>query len=168
MTESNDLKSVIATLAGVLGSPHFSRGDLAELKRMTCDAPPLSFWRILYDYVPEALRSSEIMENHWISILNGMAIMAPEIHSYGSSYTVGAVFELFPVQRMKHFLRSRGKGLSDQIRLFARLCASKNTPVDWYTLALLLIASGKPSEGKIKRDIAKEYIKESQKREVVA
>jgi len=168
MIEPSDLKSVIASLAGVLGSPHFPKGDLAELRRMTYDTPPLPFWRVLYDYVPEALRTNESMENHWITILNGMAIMAPKIHSNDSLHTVGAVFSLFPAQRMNHFLRSKGKGLSDQIRLFARLCASKNTPVDWYTLALLLIASGKQSEGKIKRKIAKEYIRQSQKKEAVA
>ncbi|NCC56324.1 MAG: hypothetical protein EOM17_01735 [Synergistales bacterium] len=168
MIESSDLKSVIATLAGVLSSPHFPKGNLAELKRMKSDTPSLPFWRILFDYIPNVLRSDETMENHWITILNGMAIMAPNIHSNASSHSIGAVFTLLPAQRMNQFLRSKGKGLSDQIRLFARICASKHTPVDWYTLALLLIASGKQSEGKIKRNIAKEYIKESQKKEAVA
>ena len=159
MNEKNDLRSVIATLAGVLGSPYFSKGDLAELRRMAYDSPPLPFWRALYDYVPEPLRMNEAMENHWITILNGMAVMAPGIHSDASSHSVGATFSLFPTQRMNHFLRSKDKNLSDQIRLFARLCASKNIPVDWSTLAHLLFASGKQSEVKIKRAIAKEYIK---------
>jgi hypothetical protein len=53
MTNFSDLKRVIAALAGVLGSPHFPKGDLAELRRMTYDTPPLPFWRVLYDYVPE-------------------------------------------------------------------------------------------------------------------
>jgi len=168
VSNSSDLRSVIAALAGVLGSPHFPKGDLAELRRMTYDTPPLPFWRVLYDYVPEVLRTNESMENHWITILNGMAIMAPEIHSEAPSHSVGAIFTLFPAQRMNQFLRSKGKNLSDQIRLFSRLCASKNTPVDWSTLALLLFSSGKQGEGKIKRNVAKEYVKEYGKKEAVA
>ncbi len=168
MTNTSDLRNVIAVLAGMLGSSRFPKGDLAELRRMTNDSPPLPFWRVLYDYVPEAFRMNESMENNWITLLNGMAIMAPEIHSEAPSHSVGAIFASFPVQRINTFLRSKDKNLSDQIRLFARLCISKNMPVDWGTLAQLLFYSDKKSEEKIKRDIAKDYIQAKKKKEDVA
>lgn len=159
MSGDNDLKAVVATLSGTLASPNFPRGDLADLRRMSPESPPLVFWRVLNDYVPTVMRRSESAENRWLEIIGGMAIMAPSIHSFDPQYSVGAAFTLFPEQRLRHFLRSKGKNLSDQIRLLARLCASRGNHVDWYVLTLLLLSSGRKNEAKIKRDIAKDYIK---------
>lgn len=165
MDEQDNLNSLVPKLAGVLASPQFPRGDLAALRRMSPESPPLVFWRIMNDYVPENMRGSEARENLWVVLLNGMAIMAPEIHSYDPRYAVGAVFSSFPEQRINHFLRSKGKNLSDQIRLLARLCGSKGIPVDWTTLGYLIFSKNTIQEEKTKRAIAKDYIKAAPKKE---
>lgn len=165
MNEQENLNSVVSTLAGILSSDRFPRGDLAELRRMTPESPTLAFWRVLIDYIPEKLRGNESMENKWLVILNGMAIMAPAVHSSEPSYSVGSVFSDFPIQRITHFLRSKGSNLTDQIRLLARLCRSKGVPVDWQILAYLLFSSEKTLEGKIKRQIAKDYVQSISKKE---
>ena len=157
MDEDHDLNSTVATLAGVLGSPHFPRGDLAELRRMKTTSYPLAFWRILSDYVPDELRLGDSREEEWAVIVNGMAIMAPNIHSPAQIHAVGAVFSTFPQGRIMHFLRSKGDNLVAQIRLLARLCTSKNTPIDWTTLTWLLFAGEKAEN--TRRKVAKEYVR---------
>ena len=165
MENQNNLNSLVPTLAGILASPQFPKGDLAALRRMSPESPPLVFWRIMYDYVPENMRGNETRENQWVTLLSGMALMAPEIHSYDPRYSVGAAFSSFPEQRINHFLRSKGKNLSDQIRLLARLCASKGIPVDWATLGYLIFSKNTIQEEKTKRAIAKDYIKAAPKKE---
>ena len=157
MDEDHDLNSTVATLAGVLGSPHFPRGDLAELRRMKTTSYPLAFWRLLSDYVPDELRLGDSREEEWAVIMNGMAIMAPNIHSPAQIHSVGAVFSTFPQERIMHFLRSKGENLVAQIRLLARLCASKNTPIDWTSLTWLLFAGEKAEN--TRRKVAKEYVR---------
>ena len=63
------------TLAGLIASENFARGDLAQLRRMDPDNPDAAaFWRLMARH--NLFRGPEI-EAKWALIIHGIALMTP-------------------------------------------------------------------------------------------
>ena len=73
------------TLAGLIASESFARGDLAQLRRMDPDSPDASaFWRLMARQ--DLFRNAET-EAKWALIINGIALMTPTGNGDGKSRT---------------------------------------------------------------------------------
>lgn len=162
--EPKTLHQVTAALAGVIGDKMFPKGDLAELRRMRTHAPPAAYWRLLMARIPEHLRGNERLERAWAMVMQGMAIMAPDIHS--PKTLLGEAMSRVggdPAEsRLWTLLRSRDEQLEDQIRLVARYLAAHEQRVDWTSLAGLLFAKDEEDRDRICRRLARSYYRRTE------
>ena len=73
--------------AGEMVHPSFSRGDLAELRRMKPEEPDAAiFWRLLARQgLLEGREMSRELENKWGLILHGIALMTSTVEGDGDS-----------------------------------------------------------------------------------
>ena len=74
------------TLAGLIASENFARGDLAQLRRMDPDSPDVAvFWKLLAGQ--DLLDSGPAVELKWSLILHGIALMTPTNVGDGNTRT---------------------------------------------------------------------------------
>lgn len=161
MSESEPtLQSVVAGLAGTIGHPDFPSGDLAELRRLRPQNPPPAFWRLLVDRTPKDMRTGAAAERRWAVLMQGMAIMAPNVHAPKRSLgrALAAVGSQDTAEaRLLRLLRSQGEQLEDQIRILARQLAASESPVDWTGVARLLFATSPEGHDAACRSLARDF-----------
>jgi CRISPR system Cascade subunit CasB len=132
--------AIIASLAGILGSQGFPRGDLAGLRRLDPDHPAApAFWRLLVR-VPEERRLGAEAERRWGLILHGMALMAP--HHHDTTPVGRALFAAdYSEARLGRLLDARGAQFRALVPRLCRQLAHKAQPLDWRELGRLILAA---------------------------
>ena len=165
---------IAVTFARALASADFSRGDLAELRRMNPAAPDAAVvWRLLARY--ELLGSPQI-ENKWALILHGIALMTPTASGDGAGRTahegmmpVGrALFSggesqrssaFYSESRLNRLLTARGPILRTLLARLFRMMAFAGQPFNWREMARFILNDGYNEEAaeQARRRIAREY-----------
>ena len=167
-------RDIAVTFARTLASPDFSRGDLAELRRMDPDAPDAAVvWRLLARY--ELLGSPQV-ESKWALILHGIALMTPTASGdeVGRSAHDGAVpvgralfsggdnqrsSAYYSESRLNRLLTARGPILRTLLARMFRMLAAAGQPFNWREMAAFILNQGYDEEAaeQGRRRIAREY-----------
>ena len=152
----------------------FSRGDLAELRRMDPDTPDAAaFWRLM---AQQDLLGSPAIERKWALVLHGLALMtrtagndlasrsahAPktpigEVLFYGDDR--GRTSGFYSHTRLNRLLVARGPMLRALLVRMFRMLGAKGCIFDWYPMARLILNEGHNEERAdyVRRDIARRY-----------
>lgn len=171
---STSWASNAVTLAGVIASENFARGDLAQLRRMDPDSPDAAaFWRLMARQ--DLFRTLET-EAKWALIIHGVALMTPTNSGDGNSRTahdgftpVGrALFQggdsqrgtgFYSETRFNRLMTSRGPMLRILLARMFRMLASADVSFNWREMASFILNEGYDDEAaeQSRRRIAREY-----------
>ena len=168
-------------LAGEMAHPTFSRGNLAELRRMRPDQPDVAvFWRLLGSHgLLDGREMGPELETRWGLILHGLALMTPTAGGAASPETfrpsahdpatpVGlALFRGGDVSRTRAFysesrfnrlLTARGSMLHTLLARTFRMLGA-NQPFNWRQMARLILHEGynEDSAEGVRRQMARAY-----------
>ena len=170
---------IAVRFAGRLSYPDFSRGDLAELRRMNPDEPDAAvFWQLLSRY---DLLGNPALESRWGLILHGIALMTPtagrELPAGGDGYRPSAHNPTIPVgqalyqggdvnrgekgfyseTRLNRLLTARdGMFRALAARAF-RMLGRAGQPFNWRDMAILILNEDDESGERVRRRIARSY-----------
>ena len=162
------------TLAGLIASENFSRGDLAQLRRMDPDSPDAAaFWRLMARQ--DLFRNTET-EEKWALIIHGIALMTPTNSGEGGSrsahdgYTpVGRALFLggesrreqgfYSETRFNRLMTSRGPMLRILLARMFRMMASADVSLNWREMASFILNDGYDEDAaeQSRRRIARSY-----------
>ena len=162
------------TLAGLIASENFPRGDLAQLRRMDPDAPDAAaFWRLM---ARQNLFRNDETEAKWALIIHGIALMTPTNSGDGHSLTahdgytaVGrALFQggdsqrataYYSETRFSRLMTSRGEMLRVLLRRLFRMLASADVVFNWTEMASFILSDGYDDEAaeRSRRRMARAY-----------
>lgn len=158
---SRPIDQAVDSLAGTICHEHFPPGDLADLRRLQPASPRApGFWRLLVVRVPAELRRSQEQESHWAAVMQAMAIMAPAAHQPDEPLgTVLADLDQGPMERrlMSLLATRENEAMWDQLRLLARMLASKARPMNFRQVANWLLARDEKQREKVRRDMARAF-----------
>ena len=152
----------------------FSRGDLANLRRMSPHRPgPAAYWRLMGQ---EDLLGSPALEVKWALILHGIALMTSTVQGDSvnrnahDGYTpVGRALFLggdtqrstgfYSDTRLHRLLTARGSTLHSLLARMFRMAASSGVKFNWREMARFILREGYDNEGVewSRRRIAREY-----------
>lgn len=159
------LASVVASMAGILGQPHYPPGDRAALRRWAPGRPiPLAFYRLwlrhLGDELPPDSRISA-----WMALACGLALAGPESHRKGRPLGQALSESGFSEARLERLL-----GAPDDLRLdlflsMVRFLAAKSESFDWTDAAALLLASNPDTREQTHRRIAESFYRAEARKE---
>ena len=152
----------------------FSRGDLAQLRRMDPDNPDAAiFWRLMAEH---DLLHNPGLERKWALILHGIALMTPRNSGDGSlrtahdGYTpVGRTLFLggeshreqgfYSESRLNRLLTARGDILHALLARMFRMLASAEVSFNWREMAEFILNEDYAEEAaeRARRRIARDY-----------
>lgn len=162
------------TLAGLIASENFPRGDLAQLRRMDPDNPdPAAFWRLM---ARQGLFRGPEIESKWALIMHGIALMTPTNKGEGYHRTahdgynpVGRALFLgsesrreqgfYSETRFNRLMTSRGPMLRILLARMFRMLASADVSFNWREMASFILNDGYDDEAaeQSRRRMAREY-----------
>ncbi|MGB4009315.1 MAG: type I-E CRISPR-associated protein Cse2/CasB [Bacillota bacterium] len=158
--QSQHLGSVIATIAGVIGSDRFSTGERAALRRMTSrQPPPLAFYRFALSHLPTGWDSSKDSQKDWITLLAAIAIMSPNAHDPKCNLGRVLAETNYSEARLERLLSDSAAGDVRRILVLraARFLAAKSSPFNWVQAARLLLTQDNEKLMAVREQIAKDY-----------
>ncbi|MDI3269895.1 MAG: type I-E CRISPR-associated protein Cse2/CasB [Bacillota bacterium] len=160
-TEREGLPSVIRRLAGVLESDTFPTGERARLRRMRPSAaPPLTFYRFALRYLPDDWDLSLARQKDWITIVAGMALMSPYIHSPQDPMGKVLAVQGYSEARLERFLAADEDVMRTLALRICRFLAAKGKPFNWLDLASLLLSRGDEQHRRVQERIARFYYRQ--------
>ena len=161
-------------ISGILASEHFSRGDLAQLRRMNPDdADAAAFWKLM---ARQDLFRGADLERKWALIMHGIALMTPTNSGDGNPRTahdgyipVGRALrlgsesqrenEFYSETRLNRLLTARGPMLRILLARLFRMLASAGASFNWREMASFILNDGYNEEAveQSRRRIARAY-----------
>ena len=160
--------AIVFKIAEDLKAGDFSRGDLAELRRMKLDdVPPGAFWRIMAQRGLLGRIEDREIERRWALVVHGIALMTPNAHD--RTVPIGkALFEGGESGRKKAFYHeirltrlsaARGAILESLLIQLFRMMGNAGQPFDWQKMATLILSeeSNPEKAEEVREDIAKSY-----------
>lgn len=164
-TPPDSLARTVAHVAGILSSDHFPTGERAALKRMSLgQPPPLYFYRFAMRHLPETWARDEA---DWITLIAGMALMAPHVHRPGLGLGKVLGDAGYSEARLERLLQSEGNTRRTLFLRAVRFLAAKAQPFDWLDAARLLLTRDQEKLERVHRSIASDFftIVEQKKKE---
>lgn len=137
-----------------------STGDLAELRRISPDAPfTPALWKLLLglklDESPPWISQSE-WERRWAVLSMGMAICAG-LHDYNIPLGQALASAGWSELRFVRLLRAEGEKLETHVRWIAQYLASKSQPANWDDVRKLLFSQSGDYAENTRLKIARSY-----------
>jgi len=149
------------------GGAFLSPGDVADLRRMDPDSPCSAFWRLMARFVPAELRQGDELERRWAVACRMMARMAPHAHDAaekpGSALSSAGFASDDRPNRINRLLSAEGTAFEDFLASACAFLAAKASPVDWGSLAWLVVHQDATS----RRRLARDFFGVAHRREVV-
>lgn len=137
-----------------------SKGDLAELRRISPDEPfTPSLWRTLISlgldespgWIPQ-----EQWERRWATLFMAMA-HCTGLHSYGIPFGKALATAGWSELRFVQFMRAEGQTLEKHLRQVAGFLSSKNQEANWTDAAWLLFHQSGDTAEKVRLNISRSY-----------
>lgn len=151
------LNKAVGSVAHRMQSGALSTGDLAELRRISPEAPVTpTLWRLLYE-LDEAEATGPTAERRWATLFMGMAYCA-ELHDYDVPLGRALAAAGWSEVRLTRLLEERHeRRLATRIRRMAQYLANKKQKANWADVArLLFFRSGEYAEN-VRLNIARAY-----------
>lgn len=158
--QSQQLGSVISTIAGVIGSDIFPTGERAALRRMTPkQPPPLTFYRFALSHLPAGWDRNKDSQKDWITLVAGIALMSPNAHDPKCNLGKALAETNYSEARLERLLSDSSVGDVRRILLLrvARFLAAKSSPFNWVQGARMLLTRDKEKLMAVRERIAKDY-----------
>lgn len=153
-----DMAEVIGRAAGVIASANFPTGERASLRRMTPGhSPPLAFYRFAIRYLPDSWEQNVA---EWMTLIAGMALMAPAVHRPGHPFGRALSQEGFSEARLERLLAADPTVRRMLFLRAVRFLASRNAPFDWVDAAHFLLVKDEKKYEAVCRRIARDYYSE--------
>ena len=159
------IHAIVYRLVSEIGGSAFSRGDLAELRRMNPEEPDsMAFYRLMG---ARGLLRNEALETKWAMIIHGIALMIPTAHHSGTP--VGeALFEggvpgrtsaFYSALRLNRLLKSEGSVQVTLTKQLFLMMKAASQPFDWREMATFVLSEGIDHETaeESRRSIARSY-----------
>lgn len=162
-TESGfNLGKAVGSIASRMqpGDSRLSSGDIAELRRISPEAPfTPALWRVLLSLdladSPGWIRQ-ETWERRWATLMMGMAYCAG-LHEFEVPLGRALLNAGWSELRFVRLLRSQGEALEIEVRRVAQFLASKAQPTNWTDVANLLFYQSGESGENIRLGISRSY-----------
>jgi CRISPR type I-E-associated protein CasB/Cse2 len=158
LSEPVSLTSLIQQICDDLADA--GTGTLAELRRLRPDDPGgPAFWRIVVRHLDLGLPVGDRRDDalrRWAAILRALAELNGLHHPgrrLGTALAEVGVSEL----RLNKLLRAGGEPLFDEVRTVAHQLATAAVPVDFASVARLVLSDGQPHEQAVRQTIANDY-----------
>lgn len=151
------LESRVGHLVGVIGNERFPTGERAALRRM---APrqglpwPVSFYRFALMHLPD---SWERHAEDWVTIVAGIAIMAPNAHRFDRGVGKALAEAGYSETRLERLLAATGHTQRTLVLRAARFLAAKASPCNWVEFAQLLLTQDDEKRELLNRRIARDF-----------
>ncbi len=142
------IDAIVYRLVSEIGGQSYSRGNLAELRRMNPEEPDsTAFYQLMG---ARGLLSNEALETKWAMIIHGIALMTPTAHQSGTP--VGeALFEggntnrksaFYSHLRLNRFLKAEGSVLVTLTKQLFLMLKAVSQPFDWREMATFILNEG--------------------------
>lgn len=151
------LNRAVGHVASRMASGALSTGDLAELRRISLDAPVTpTLWRLLYD-LGEAEQSGPTAERRWATLFMGMAYCAG-LHDYDMPLGRALAEAGWSEVRLTRLLEEQHeRRLATRIRRMAQYLANKKQKANWADVARLLFFQSGEYADTVRLGIARAY-----------
>jgi CRISPR system Cascade subunit CasB len=150
---NSDLSTRIDHLSGVLCHESFPVGTLAALRRMVPgQPPPLAFLQLATEHL-----ASEPLSDAWITLVAGMARMAPHAHDPRQPFGRALAHARFSESRLTQFLDSQGIIQQRLLLRITRVLAAQGQAFNWRDAAAFLLATDRSQQVAIRQTIANQY-----------
>jgi len=168
MTETKTLRDTANAVAAFVG--RLGAGDVAELRRLdpACAGGP-AFWKVAsgpladeFDGLEDARLDAR--ERSWAAVLRSYALLGGLLRTkepLGRAFIDAKVQEL----RFERLLRARGEALEDHLRRVCHQLAAAAVPCDPADLALLVLSDGRRDRETVRRQIARDYYRQLNRKE---
>jgi CRISPR system Cascade subunit CasB len=156
-----DYSRAVGKIARMMESKsNLSRGDLAELRRVSSDEPfTPALWRLLLllnlDESPHWIKQQK-WERRWAILMMGMAHCAG-LHDYNISLGQALAQAGWSELRFVQLMRAKGTILEKHLRRVAQFLSSKNQSADWTDVARLLFFQSGDNAENVRLDISRNY-----------
>lgn len=140
----------VGRAAHMMQSGELSTGDLAELRRISPDAPfTPALWKVLMKLdladAPPGI-DQRVWERRWATLLMGLAFCA-DLHDYKTPLGRALAEAGWSELRFVRLMRATDEQLETHVRRLAQFLASKAQKANWADVAWLLFCqSGDPSK----------------------
>lgn len=138
---------------------NLSRGDLAELRRISPNEPfTPALWRLLLilNLDESRWRQQEIWERRWAALFMGMAHCIG-LHSYQTSFGQALAEAGWSELRFVQLMRARDDTLEKHLRRVAQFLSSKHQEANWTDVAWLLFSQSGETAKKVRLNISRSY-----------
>ena len=143
---------------------HAEPGDLAALRRLRPgDVAAPAFWRLASGVLEDHVRTRED-EDRWALVLSAMARLAGLHHGHeplGRALAEADVAEA----RVLRLIKAHGTGFAAPLRAAVHMLQSKGIAANQLQLAELVLSDGTPREETIRRQIARDYYAQMNRKE---
>ena len=158
-TPQPTIASTVASLAGVIGAPHYPAADRAALRRWAPGQPmPLAFYRLWLRHIGEDL-PGETQSETWMTLAWGLATMGAGAHRPGRSLGQVLAETGYSEARLERLLAAPDALREDLLMSAVRFLAAKGDTFDWLEAATFLLASDADKRQRIHRRIAQTYFR---------
>jgi len=160
-TSSIDYGQAVGKIAHMMESQGgLSRGDLAELRRISPDEPfTPALWRLLLSFDLDESPywiSQDQWERRWATLMMGMA-HCTGLHDYDIPFGEALAETGWSELRFVQLMRAKEETLEKHLRRLARFLSSKHQSANWTDVArLLFFQSGDPAEN-VRLSISRDY-----------
>ena len=176
LDEPQDWGEIAVGFARQMALPNFSRGDMANLRRMNPNSSdmPAAYWRLM---TAQNLLGSPLVERKWALILHGIALMTPTAGDDGGGRTahngymsVGRALFLggdssrrergyYSESRINRLLTAREDMLRTLLARMFRMLAAADQQFNWREMARFILNEGYDDQRfeMARRRIASEY-----------
>ena len=159
------IHAIVYQLVSEIDSSAFSRGDLAELRRMNPEEPDsTAFYQLMG---ARGLLRNEALETKWAMIIHGIALMTPAAHHSGTPVgealfeggTPGRTSAFYSTLRLNRLLKSEGSVLVTLTKQLFLMMKATGQPFDWREMATFILSEGIDHETaeESRRSIARSY-----------
>ncbi|MHB1678761.1 MAG: type I-E CRISPR-associated protein Cse2/CasB [Sulfuriferula sp.] len=157
--QGTSLASIVARLAAVIGSSHYSAGDRAALRRWALGQPvPLAFYRLWLRHLGTDL-PSEQQTDAWMTLAWAFATLGEGAHDPKRSFGQALAESHYSEGRLERLLSASEDVRKDLFMGAVRFLAAKNERCDGRDMAQFLLTLDTDKLESLYRRIAAAYFR---------
>ncbi|PZP54704.1 MAG: type I-E CRISPR-associated protein Cse2/CasB [Azospira oryzae] len=151
------LAATVARLAGVIGSPNYSKGDAAALRRWAPGQPvPLAFYRLWLRHASQDLPPDTQIES-WMLLVWGLATAGEGGHQPRRPFGQALAESGYSEARLERLLAAPDEVRGELFMSAVRFLTAKGESFDWTEAAAFLLATDTDACERSHRRIAQAF-----------
>ncbi|MBF0138047.1 MAG: type I-E CRISPR-associated protein Cse2/CasB [Magnetococcales bacterium] len=157
------IRLLVSRMARGIEEGGLGTGEMAELRRWRFggEIHPTA-WRLLARHVFSEHEPSRALEDRWLAVLSGMALMAPNHHRSGAAPGWVLATAGYSENRFHKLLNSRHEAFFDAVDRTCRFLRAKGEAVDWTRFAPFILTMDPDKAELQRRTLARDYFSHAQ------